>query len=273
MTIKEFSNLCGCNPQTIRYYDRMNLLKPVKVDDWTGYRFYDEEQALDFVKIKNLQTAGFSIDEIKGLLNASDEAIYDAFSQKIKEQEENLKKMIEIRESYQNEITMIKNKIRELHSSIKNSMETYSPAEEFGISIEEYNEIVKNLDSCFNEFLKDEDISKLKLKNHSATNNRKVEKEFNECLSNPDLENIFETHGWKYVKDFYSDMPEVSDGEEYYYLFKLDDEKSNNTAFANTFLGIQCLRNEDKAIRLQCKVIRSDDDQNHFWLLRKKSSK
>ena len=84
MTIKEFSNLCGCNPQTIRYYDRMNLLKPVKVDDWTGYRFYDEEQALDFVKIKNLQTAGFSIDEIKGLLNASDEAIYDAFSQKIK---------------------------------------------------------------------------------------------------------------------------------------------------------------------------------------------
>ena len=125
MTIKEFSNLCGCNPQTIRYYDRMNLLTPVKVDDWTGYRFYDEEQALDFVKIKNLQTAGFSIDEIKGLLNASDEAIYDAFSQKIKEQEEHLKKMIEIRESYQNEITMIKNKIKELHSSIKNSMETY----------------------------------------------------------------------------------------------------------------------------------------------------
>ena len=37
MTIKEFSNLCGCNPQTIRYYDRMNLLKPVKVDDWTGF--------------------------------------------------------------------------------------------------------------------------------------------------------------------------------------------------------------------------------------------
>ena len=101
MTIKEFSNLCGCTPQTIRYYDRMNLLKPVKVDDWTGYRFYDEEQALDFVKIKNLQTAGFSIDEIKGLLNASDEAIYDAFSQKIKEQEEHLKKIIEIRESYQ----------------------------------------------------------------------------------------------------------------------------------------------------------------------------
>lgn len=38
MTIKEFSRLCGCNPQTLRYYDHVDLLKPVKVDSWTGYR-------------------------------------------------------------------------------------------------------------------------------------------------------------------------------------------------------------------------------------------
>ncbi|MGN0141461.1 MAG: MerR family DNA-binding transcriptional regulator [Roseburia sp.] len=31
MTIKEFSQLCGCNPQTLRYYDREDLLKPVNV--------------------------------------------------------------------------------------------------------------------------------------------------------------------------------------------------------------------------------------------------
>ncbi|MBR6413089.1 MAG: MerR family DNA-binding transcriptional regulator [Oscillospiraceae bacterium] len=31
MTIKEFTRLCGCNPQTLRYYDHVNLLKPVKV--------------------------------------------------------------------------------------------------------------------------------------------------------------------------------------------------------------------------------------------------
>ena len=55
MTIKEFSRLCGCNPQTLRYYDHVDLLKPVKVDSWTGYRYYDEDQALQFVKIKNLQ--------------------------------------------------------------------------------------------------------------------------------------------------------------------------------------------------------------------------
>ena len=73
MTIKEFSRLCGCNPKTIRYYDHVDLLKPVKVDSTTGYRYYDEDQALQYVKIKNLQIAGFSIEEIKGLLDADND--------------------------------------------------------------------------------------------------------------------------------------------------------------------------------------------------------
>lgn len=84
MTIKEFSRLCGCNPKTIRYYDRVNLLKPVKVDPFTGYRYYDEDQALQYVKIKNLQTAGFSIEEIKGLLDADNDTVFSAFSEKIR---------------------------------------------------------------------------------------------------------------------------------------------------------------------------------------------
>jgi DNA-binding transcriptional MerR regulator len=138
----------------------MNLLKPVKVDDWTGYRYYDEDQALDYVKIKNLQTAGFTIDEIKELLCADDETIYDAFSKKINEQEKLLQRMIEIRQSYQREFTMMKNKIMELHKSIKGSMESYSPAEEFGINSKEYDEIVKNLDSYFDEMLESEDYSR-----------------------------------------------------------------------------------------------------------------
>lgn len=79
MTIKEFSRLCGCNPQTLRYYDYVDLLKPIRVDSWTGYRYYREEQALLYVKIKNLQTAGFSIDEIKGLLSADNDTAGSTF--------------------------------------------------------------------------------------------------------------------------------------------------------------------------------------------------
>lgn len=57
MTIKEFASLCQCNTQTLRYYDKIDLLKPSKVDPWSSCRYYEEAQALDFVKIKNLQAA------------------------------------------------------------------------------------------------------------------------------------------------------------------------------------------------------------------------
>lgn len=72
MTIKEFAKLCGCNTQTLRYYDKIDLLKPVKVNQWSSYRYYAKSQAIDFVKIKNLQAADFTIDEIKKLIILSE---------------------------------------------------------------------------------------------------------------------------------------------------------------------------------------------------------
>ena len=125
MTIKEFSKLCGCNPQTLRYYDRENLLKPVKVDEWSGYRFYEEEQAIIFVKIKNLQKARFSIEKIRELINKDDTEIYYAIENKIAEEEKILQEIKNIQQTYQTEITNMKNKIKALHKSIKESMEEY----------------------------------------------------------------------------------------------------------------------------------------------------
>lgn len=52
MTIKEFSRLCRLQSSDSSYYDHVDLLKPVKVDSWTGYRYYDEDQALQYVKTK-----------------------------------------------------------------------------------------------------------------------------------------------------------------------------------------------------------------------------
>jgi len=33
MTILEFARLCGTSTQTLRYYDRIELLKPSRVDN------------------------------------------------------------------------------------------------------------------------------------------------------------------------------------------------------------------------------------------------
>lgn len=105
MTIKEFATLCGCNTQTLRYYDKIDLLKPVKVDQWSGYRYYTKAQAISFVKIKNLQAADFTIDEIKALLTIPDQQVFEAFDQKIAEQAQKLERIKEIQQSYLTEKT------------------------------------------------------------------------------------------------------------------------------------------------------------------------
>ncbi len=268
MTIKEFSKLCGCNPQTLRYYDSENLLKPVKVDEWSGYRFYEEEQAIAFVEIKNLQKAGFSIEEIRGLLNKDDAVIYEAFEKKIAEEEKRLQEMKNIQQTYQTEITIMRNKIEALRKSVKESMEKYSAVEEFGIDQETYDEMIKGMDEFFGKILEEEDYSRYKLMDDSDENQEKLEQNFRECLDNPCMETLFERHGWKYVKDFYEELPKLQNGEEYFFQFKLEADKINNTAFANTFLGILCKKNQEKHMSLKCNVIYSGDGNDHFWLLK-----
>ena len=227
MTIKEFSKLCGCNPQTLRYYDRENLLKPVKVDEWSGYRFYEEEQAITFVKIKNLQKAGFSIEEIRVLLNKDDAEIYYAFEKKIAEEEKRLQEIKNIQKTYQTEITNMKNKLEEMRKSIRESMVAYNPAEEFGIDGESYSGMIENVDTFFDRMLEAEDFSKYELLENSEENQKKAERDFRECLDNPSYESIFERHGWKNVKDFYDELPKLVNDTEYFFLFKLETEKVN----------------------------------------------
>lgn len=263
MTIKEFANLCGCNPQTIRYYDRMNLLKPVKVDDWTGYRYYDEDQAVSFVKIKNLQTAGFSIDEIKELLDADDDTVYEAFSQKIKEQEERLQKTIELQKSYRSEITMMKIKVESIRKEIKSRMEGYDPSAEFGIDYSTYDQMKDQVDSFFDNMIEQGDYDKLKYVDDSV--------EESDLLNNPDYEVVYEKHDWSAVKDFYNDFSDLK-GHDYQLLFELCSDKSNWTAFANTILGMLLLDNKGREKKLGCKLDSSKDGQNHFWLLEKKEN-
>ena len=268
MTIKEFSQLCGCNPQTLRYYDREDLLKPVKVDEWSGYRFYEEKQAIAFVKIKNLQKAGFSIEEIKELANKKDAEIYYAFERKIAEGEKRLQEIKNIQKTYQAEITNMKNRLEEIRKSVKNSMEGYNPEGEFGIDGESYNAMIENIDAFFGKTIESDDFSKFELQEYSEENQKKAEQDFQKCLDDPNYETIFERHGWKNVKDFYKELPELVNDAEYFFLFKLEAEKVNSIAFANTLLGIMCTNNQDGKMTLKCNVIYSDDGDNHFWLLK-----
>lgn len=69
MQIGTFARICGTQISVLRHYDKINLLKPSIIDRFTGYRYYDASQTERFKRISALKDAGFSLDEIKAVLN------------------------------------------------------------------------------------------------------------------------------------------------------------------------------------------------------------
>ncbi|WP_409179183.1 MerR family transcriptional regulator [Brevibacillus fortis] len=67
--ISEFSRLSRIPLQTLRYYDQIGILKPAKIDDTTGYRYYCAEQLLQINRIVIFKELGFSLQQIAQLLH------------------------------------------------------------------------------------------------------------------------------------------------------------------------------------------------------------
>lgn len=66
-TIGQLAKSAGVNIETIRYYQRINLIKePAKPAQ--GYRTYPEATLKRIIFIKRAQQLGFSLDEIADLL-------------------------------------------------------------------------------------------------------------------------------------------------------------------------------------------------------------
>jgi DNA-binding transcriptional MerR regulator len=66
--IGNFARLSQVSVVTLRYYDEMDLLKPVQVDNFTGYRFYSADQLPRLNRILALKDLGFSLEQIKLML-------------------------------------------------------------------------------------------------------------------------------------------------------------------------------------------------------------
>ncbi len=71
LKIGDFSRLSRVSIRMLRYYDETGLLKPDKVDEFTGYRYYSEEQLLVMGKINALKDMGFASNAIAEILKSS----------------------------------------------------------------------------------------------------------------------------------------------------------------------------------------------------------
>lgn len=73
LSIGDFSRICQVSIKTLHHYDKINLFKPVKVDPYTGYRYYMQSQIETMLLIQRYKRYGFSLEEIRGLLMCKEE--------------------------------------------------------------------------------------------------------------------------------------------------------------------------------------------------------
>jgi DNA-binding transcriptional MerR regulator len=66
--ISDFSRLTRVTVKTLRYYDRLGLLVPARVDERTRYRYYLARQVLDLERILALRDLGFALEHVRELL-------------------------------------------------------------------------------------------------------------------------------------------------------------------------------------------------------------
>ena len=67
--IGEFSKLSFVTVQALRHYDEIGLLKPAKLEQLTGYRYYSADQLPRIQYILALKNLGLSLDDISMLVN------------------------------------------------------------------------------------------------------------------------------------------------------------------------------------------------------------
>lgn len=296
MTIKDFARLCGCNAQTLRYYDRIQLLRPARVDEWSGYRYYEQKQAIDFVKIKNLQLAEFSIDEIKQLLQQTDQEVYDAFGRKIAEQQEKLSRILEIQKTYLKEKTMMEQVIQKLSGVMLSQIDDPEILREFGLDNGEGKQVVKEIADYLEKWMlessKDEEnvelvfndqtvrgaeniLHKLDGLDQNALNNLVLGDEDEVAEKHYEVDRdlvVWEKHGWEHVHEFIDEIPALAEGKSYILLFHLPDVDRfpSKIAFPIGMIGAMVYKHKAEKVSMGCEIERSPDGQNHFWLMMEK---
>lgn len=102
-TKSEIAKKANVNVETIRYYDKLKLIQPIKRLE-NGYKVYDEQTILKIKFIKHAQELGFTLKESKDLLsigsnNMCCEDVEDSAVNKIYEIDKKIKSLLNMKEA------------------------------------------------------------------------------------------------------------------------------------------------------------------------------
>ncbi len=90
-SVGEAAKAAHATSETLRHYDRIGLVRPSKKDEWTGYRYYTEQDIVRLNTVRALQLMDLPLKEIKKILEYDDlEKIVDFLSRAEKKADEKI---------------------------------------------------------------------------------------------------------------------------------------------------------------------------------------
>ena len=164
----QFAKLANVTERTIRYYDKIGLLKPSFVME-NGYRRYTQSDLLKLQKILSLKHMGFSLEEIYPMVS-KEQNIKESFSMQIDLLDSQIKHLQVIRDSMESFVQNVDEKnidwnqiisllqMFDLESSI---VEQYKNSNNLNVTISLHDQFSTNKTGWFNWLFKQIDFSKV----------------------------------------------------------------------------------------------------------------
>jgi len=250
LTVGNFAILCACGPRTLRYYDRVGLLKPAMVDEWTGYRYYEESQVLDYQKIRSLQSAGFTIGEIRKLLSAPEGEVRAALERKSAELEKTLRQLRELKRQGFPEEKNMEEKVEEARTAMLAHCDEISAKdlEEAGLEPAMLEPLRARLKEYWEDFFRG--VTALRLQERRQLTDTGWHRE-----------------GWEKVGEALWELPELEDGGSYQLEFSFKKpEHPVDMNYLGVMIGAVLLRNPGKKFRLGVEPVPIYTKENRIRL-------
>ena len=70
LTIGEFARAARLSPKALRLYDELGLLRPFRVDEWSGYRYYAPSQLERARLVAWLRRIGMPLAQIRAVVES-----------------------------------------------------------------------------------------------------------------------------------------------------------------------------------------------------------
>ncbi|WP_270600611.1 MerR family transcriptional regulator [Faecalicoccus pleomorphus] len=164
----KFAKLANVTERTIRYYDKIGLLKPSFVME-NGYRRYTQSDLLKLQKILSLKHMGFSLEEIYPMVS-KEQNIKESFSMQIDLLDTQIKHLQVIRDSMESLVQNVDEKnidwnqiisllqMFDIESSI---VEQYKNSNNLNVRISLHDQFSTNKTGWFNWLFKQIDFSEV----------------------------------------------------------------------------------------------------------------